>query len=166
MATLPQLIEEDIHRFGVILHALLEHTEAATALIIDKGGFLITHHGNAEEFDLTTIAALASGAFLANQTIANLVSEDNFNSVYQQGEKYSMYATQAGEETLLVVIFKAEHGVGVVKYYSEPAVEKIVDQLKIAYARDPGAGLDLSVLNVADTAGVFKKKRERAKRGS
>ena len=31
--------------------------------------------------------ALASGAFLANQTIANLVHETNFNSVYQQGEK-------------------------------------------------------------------------------
>lgn len=166
MATLPQLIEEDVQRFGVILQSLLQHTEAATALIIDKGGFLITHQGNAEEFDLTTIAALASGAYMANQTIANLVNETNFNSVYQQGEKYSIYATCAGEECLLVVIFQADHSVGLVKYFSEPAAEKIVAQLKIAQERDPGAGLDLSVLNVADTSGVFKKKRERAKRNS
>ena len=163
MATLPQLIEEDIHRLGVVLQELLRLTEASTALIIDKGGFLITHQGNADEFDLTTIAALASGAYMANQTIANLVHETNFNSVYQQGEKYSILATCAGEETLLVVIFEADRSVGVVKYFSEPAVEKIVAQLKVAYERDPGEGLDLSILNVADTSGVFKKKR--SKRG-
>ena len=166
MATLPQLLEEDIHRFSVVLQELLKHTEASTALIIDKGGFLITSQGNADEFDLTTIAALASGAFMANQTIANLVHETNFNSVYQQGEKHSMYATCAGEETILVVIFEADKSVGVVKYFAEPVVEKIVEQLKIAYERDPGEGLDLSVLNVADTTGVFKKKRERTKRGA
>jgi predicted regulator of Ras-like GTPase activity (Roadblock/LC7/MglB family) len=161
MATLPQLIEEDINRLGVVLQELLRLTEASTALIIDKGGFLITYQGNADEFDLTTISALASGAYMANQTIANLVHETNFNSVYQQGEKYSILATCAGEETLLVVIFEASRSVGVVKYFSEPAVEKIVAQLKIAYARDPGEGLDLSILNVADTSGVFKKKRSK-----
>ena len=143
MATLPQLLEEDIQRFGVVLQELLKHTEASTALIIDKGGFLITSQGNADDFDLTTIAALASGAFMANQTIANLVQETNFNSVYQQGEKHSMYATCAGEETILVVIFEADKSVGVVKYFAEPVVEKIVEQLKIAYERDPGEGLDL-----------------------
>ena len=166
MATLPQLIEEDIHRFGVVLCELLKHTEASTALIIDKGGFLITYQGNADAFDLTTIAALASGAYMANQTIANLVHETNFNSVYQQGERYSMFATCAGEETILVVIFEADKSVGVVKYFAEPAIEKITAQLKLAHEREPGEGLDLSVLNVADTSGVFKKKRERQKRSA
>jgi predicted regulator of Ras-like GTPase activity (Roadblock/LC7/MglB family) len=166
MATLPQLIEEDIQRFGVVLQELLKHTEASTALIIDKGGFLITSQGNSDEFDLTTIAALASGAFMANQTIANLVQETNFNSVYQQGEKHSIFAMCAGEEAILVVIFEADKSVGVVKYFAEPVVEKIVEQLKVAYERDPGEGLDLSVLNVADTSGVFKKKRERSKRSA
>ncbi len=159
MATLPQLIEEDIHRLGVILQELLKHTEASTALIIDKGGFLITSQGNADDFDLTTIAALTSGAYMANQTIANLVNEANFNNVYQQGEKHSIYATSAGEETILVVIFEADKSVGVVKYFCEPVAERIMQQLKIAYEREPDQGLDLSVLNVADTSGVFKKKR-------
>jgi predicted regulator of Ras-like GTPase activity (Roadblock/LC7/MglB family) len=164
MATLPQLIEEDIQRLGAVLQELIKHTEASTALIIDKGGFLITSQGNADEFDLTTIAALASGAFMANQTIANLVHETNFSSVYQQGEKHSIFATEAGEETILVVIFEADKSVGVVKYFAEPVVERIVAQLKAAYDREPNGGLDLSVLNVADTSGVFKKKRERSKR--
>jgi predicted regulator of Ras-like GTPase activity (Roadblock/LC7/MglB family) len=158
MATLPQLFEEDIQQLDEVLRELLEKSDATTALIIDKGGFLITHQGDAREFDLTTIAALASGAYLANQTIAGLVQETNFNSVYQQGEKFSMFATNVDEHCLLVVIFNEQFGVGVVKYFAAPAVGRSSRQLKAAHERDPGAGIDLSLLNLADTSGVFKRK--------
>src|ERR1700751_531379 len=102
MATLPQLIEEDVQCLDDALRELLEKSDATTALIIDKGGFLISGQGDTRQFDLTTIAALASGAYMANQTIANLVHEPSFNSVYQQGEKYNIYATCVGDEALLV----------------------------------------------------------------
>src|SRR6266699_1177137 len=115
MATLPQLIEEDVQRLDDELRELLTQTDATTALIIDKGGFLITSAGDARQFDLTTIAALASGAFMANQTIANLIHETNFNSVYQQGEKFSMFVMSVDECCLLVAIFKAQVSVGAVK---------------------------------------------------
>ena len=158
MATLPQLIEEDVQRLEEGLSVLLQRTDATTALIIDKGGFLITSAGDARRFDLTTIAALASGAYLANQTIANLVHETNFNNVYQQGEKFSMFVSCVDEFCLLAVIFRAEVSVGVVKYFAAPAVEQIAKQLQVAQERDPNGGLDLSVLNLADPSEVFKKK--------
>src|SRR5438093_1616735 len=158
MPTLPQLIEEDIQRLDDELRELLEKSDATTALIIDKGGFLITSQGDARRFDLTTISALASGAFMANQTIANLVHEPNFNSVYQQGEKFSMFVLCVDQFCLLAVIFKANVSVGVVKYFAVPAAEQIARQLQIAQVRDPGAGLDLSMLNLADASEVFKKK--------
>jgi predicted regulator of Ras-like GTPase activity (Roadblock/LC7/MglB family) len=158
MATLPQLIEEDIERLGVELRELLEKSDATTALIIDKGGFLITSQGDSRQFDLTTIAALASGAYMANQTIANLVHETNFNSVYQQGENFSMFVICVDENCLLVVIFKAQVSVGAVKYFAAPSVERIGMQFQIAQERDPGAGIDLSEMNLADPSGLFKKK--------
>jgi predicted regulator of Ras-like GTPase activity (Roadblock/LC7/MglB family) len=158
MATLPQLIEEDIERLEEELRNLLEKSDATTALIIDKGGFLISHQGDARQFDLTTIAALASGAFMANQTIAGLVHETSFNSVYQQGEKFSMLVTGVDDDCLLVVIFKAQVSVGAVKYFTGPAIKRIAVQLQIARERDPGAGLDLSELNLADPSEVFKRK--------
>src|SRR5260370_19572997 len=129
MPTLPQLIEEDVQRLDEILRELLAQTDGSTALVIDKGGFLISNCGDSRQFDLTTIAGLASGAFLANQTIANLVHEPNFNSVYQQGERYSMFALCIDEYCLLVVIFKAHVSVGVVKYFPLPAGEKIAAQM-------------------------------------
>lgn len=158
MATLPQLIEEDLERLGGELRELLEKSDATTALIIDKGGFLITSQGDARQFDLTTIAALASGAYLANQTIANLVHETTFNSTYQQGEKFSMFVVCVDDNCLLVIIFKAQVSMGAVKYFAMPAVNRIAVQLQIAQERAPGAGLDLSELNLADPSEMFKRK--------
>lgn len=158
MATLPQLIEEDIQLLDDALRELLKQTEATTALVIDKGGFLITHQGDSRQFDLTTIAALASGAFMANETIANLVHETTFNNVYQQGEKFSMFTITIDEHCLMVVIFKAQLSVGAVKYFAVPAAEKIAKQLQSAQEREPGGGFDLSMLNLADPTELFKRK--------
>ena len=157
MGTLPQLLEEDIQRLDDVLRDLLTQSDATTALILDKGGFLITSQGDARQFDLTTIGALASGAYLANQTIANLVHEENFDSVYQQGETFSMLATNIDEHCLLVVIFRAQVGVGIVKYHATENRKQIAKQLKKAQERDPEAGLDLSVLNLADPSTMFRK---------
>jgi predicted regulator of Ras-like GTPase activity (Roadblock/LC7/MglB family) len=158
MATLPQLIEEDIRRLDSELGELLEKSEATTALIIDKGGFLITSAGDTRQFDLTTIAALASGAYMANQTIASLVHETNFNSIYHQGEKFSLFVMCIDDNSLLTVIFKAQVSVGAVKYFASPAVKHMAVQLQIAHERDPNGSLDLSELNLADPSEIFKKK--------
>jgi predicted regulator of Ras-like GTPase activity (Roadblock/LC7/MglB family) len=158
MPGLPQLLEDDIQRIDEALREFLASADAVTALVIDKGGFLISHQGDAHDYDLTTIAALSSGAFMANQTIAGLVHETNFNSIYQQGEQVSIFVVSVDENCMLVVVFKSQTGVGVVKYFAASAVKRIACQLEIAQERAPGQGLDLSVLNVADTGQFFRKK--------
>jgi predicted regulator of Ras-like GTPase activity (Roadblock/LC7/MglB family) len=158
MATLPQLLEEDVQLLDDALQELLKESDATTALIIDQGGFLITYQGDSRQFDLTTIAALASGAYMASQTIANLVHETSFNSVYQHGEKYSMFTLRIDDECFIVVIFQAQVSVGAVKYFAAPAAAKIAAQLLNAHERDPNEGLDLSVLNLADPSEVFKRR--------
>jgi len=158
MGTLPQLLEEDIQRLDDVLREYLERSDATTALIIDKGGFLITSQGDARRFDLTTIGALASGAYLANQTIANLVHEENFDSVYQQGDTFSMFVTNVDEHCLLMVIFSSKVGVGMVKYHAAEARKLVAEQLRVAQERDPSGSLDLSVLNLADPSELFKRK--------
>lgn len=158
MATLPQLIEEDVRELDQALKEFLAHSDAMTAMVIDKGGFLIAHQGEADQYDLTTIGALASGAFMANQTIAGLVNEDNFSSIYQQGDKFSMFVANVDQHCLLVVIFLSKIGVGVVKFYSKTVVARIAKQLAAAQERSPGLGLDLSVLNSADPQAFFRKK--------
>ncbi len=157
MSTLPQLLEEDIAALDVSLRDLLRKTEADTALIIDRGGFLITQEGQFEDLDTTTLAALSSASFAATQTIAGLIGEQDFSSVYQQGEKSSMLVINVDEYSLLVIVFPASISVGAVKYYAPVTIKKVAMQMKLAHERDPESGLDLSVLNIADTSVLFKK---------
>ena len=158
MATLPQLIEEDVRRLDETLREFLTQTEATAALVIDKGGFLLAHHSRSDEYDLTTIGALASGAFMANQTIAGLVNEKDFSSIYQQGERFSMFVVNVDQHCLLVVIFPSPSGVGVVKFYAAMAVKQIARHLAVAQERNPNAGFDLSELNTANPRDLFRKK--------
>jgi predicted regulator of Ras-like GTPase activity (Roadblock/LC7/MglB family) len=158
MATLPQLIEEDIAGINAALAEFLKQADATAALVIDRGGFLIAHQGSEENMDFTTIGALASGAFMANQTIAGLVNENNFDSIFQQGDTISMVVAHIDENCLLCVIFPSQSGVGAVKYFAGLAISRIAAQLAAASARNPDGGLDLSVLNMADPQELFRKK--------
>ena len=158
MATLPQLLEEDIHIVDGALQEFLRQTSATAALVIDKGGFLVTHQGEAGDIDFTTLAALASGAFMATQTIAGLVNENNFNSTYQQGEKSSLLVIDIDEHCLLVVLFNSQMGVGLMKYYGSGCCSKISRQFVAAKERNPDGGFDLSVLNMASPQELFRKK--------
>ena len=159
MATLPQLIEEDIRQIDSALNDLLAKSEATSALIMDKGGFLITQCGEVRRFDFTTLGALAAAMYAATQGIASLVNEVNFSSVYQQGENFSLLVHNVDEHCLLVVIFRAQISVGAVKFYALNTISDVARQLQAAQARTPGEGFDLSVLNIADTADLFRKKQ-------
>jgi predicted regulator of Ras-like GTPase activity (Roadblock/LC7/MglB family) len=158
MATLPQLIEEDMVRVDTVLREFIQQADAIAALLIDKGGFLIAQQGEPGEMDFTTIAALASGAFMANQTIAALVKEKDFNSTYQQGETFSLFVINVDHNCLLVVIFKSQSGIGVVKYFATAATAALAQQLALAAERAPGRGFDLSELNLANPQELFRKK--------
>lgn len=158
MATLPQLIEDDVRQLDETLQDFLAQTDATVALIIDKGGFMITHQGDPGELDLTTIGALASGAFMASQSIAGLVNEKDFNHTSLQGEQCSVFTVNVDEHCLLIVVFPSKTGVGVVKYYSTAVITRLARQLAVARERDPEGGLDLSEMNVADPQDFFRKK--------
>jgi predicted regulator of Ras-like GTPase activity (Roadblock/LC7/MglB family) len=158
MLIVPQLLEADIHQLDAALRDLLKLGDATTALLTDQAGFLITHQGDDQQFDLTTVAALGSGAYMANQSIANLIHEKNFSSTYQQGEQHSLFVTCVDDQCLLLVIFQAQNSVGAVKYYATGICRRLAAQLQFARQREPGAGVDLATLNLADSESVFKRR--------
>ena len=156
---LPQLIEEDMREIDGALGDLLTKSEATSALVLDKGGFLITQCGETRRFDTTTLGALAAAMYAATQGIASLVGEIDFSSVYQQGENISLLVNNVDEHCLLLVIFRAQISVGAVKYYALGTIAQLAKQLRAAQARAPDEGYDLSVLNMADSAEFFRKKQ-------
>lgn len=158
MPTLPQLFEEDIAELDSALQDLCIKSDASIAFLIDKGGFVITQSAREADFDVMTLAALSAASFAATESIASLVHEKNFSSVYQQGEKFSLLVLNVDDNSLLTVIFEAKLSVGAIKYFSTDIIRRIIMQLQIAEAREPGTGLDLSMLNLADPSPLFRRK--------
>ncbi len=157
MPGLPPLIAEDVQALDGALDELLRQSEATAALVIDKGGPLIDQRGAVDQFDTTTISALAAGSFCATQAIAGLLGEADFASIYQQGERYSVLFCNIDENVLLIVIFKAELSVGAVKYYAAATVQEVGRQLQAAQQRAPEKSVDLVSMNVLDVSTIFRK---------
>lgn len=139
------------------LDDLLRQSEAVAALIIDKGGPLVSQRGAVANFDTTTIAALAAGSFCATQAIAERVGESNFSNIYQQGEHNSLLFCNIDDDVLLIVIFNTEVSVGAIKYYAASTVGAVNSQLQKARQRAPGESMDLVSMNVLDTSNIFRK---------
>lgn len=154
---LPQLIAEDIREFERVLGELITRSESNAAMIIDKAGFLITQCGEVEQLDSTTLAALAAGSYAATQGMASVVSEPNFNSVYQQGENFSLLVQNVDGETLLLVVFASHVSVGAVKYFANTAAPQLALQFEAARVRNPDAGIDLAMMNMEDSSAYFRK---------
>jgi len=154
---LPQLIAEDVQEIDRLLGELISRSEATATMLIDKAGFLITQAGDFENFDSTTLAALAAGSFAATQGMASVVSEPNFNSVYQQGETFSLLVQNVEFDTLIVVVFAAHVSVGAVKYFANAAVPQVAQQLETARQRNPDGALDLSMMNMENSSEFFRK---------
>jgi len=152
----PQLTEEDIQFFDKALADLIKKSEATLTMIVEKAGYLIHQHGNAEALDTTTLATLGSNAYNATEFMAQLLNEHNFASMYQQGEAFSTLILNINEDALLVIVFGTQQTVGSMKYYAAPVVKQINEQMKIASARGETA-LDLSDLDPVDVQALFRR---------
>jgi predicted regulator of Ras-like GTPase activity (Roadblock/LC7/MglB family) len=158
MGQFPTLNQEDIDCLETVLRDLLKKSEAHIALLVEKAGYLIHQCGNPDQIDTTTFATLGSNAYNAVQFMASLVNENNFTSMYQQGENYSTLMVNVDENSLLVIVFPTHLTVGSMKYYASPTVKTIADRIHIATMRKD-TGLDLSDLNPTDVQTLFQKKQ-------
>ena len=158
MGQFPSLNQADIDLIDGVLHDFLKKSEANIALLVEKAGYLIHQCGSPDKVDTTTFATLGSNAYNAVQFMASLVNENNFTSMYQQGENFSTLMVNVDENSLLVIVFATHLTVGSMKYYATPAAKQIAEQIQLATGRSDGIGIDLSDLNVADSQGLFLKR--------
>ena len=158
MGQFPQLIQEDLDHLNLVMHELLNKSEANIALLVEKAGYLIHQCGTQDSMDTTTFATLGSNAYNAVQFMAQLVNEQNFTSMYQQGENFSTLMINVDENSLLVVVFPTHLTVGSMKYYASPAARSIAHRIEVATQRSPHTGLDLSDLDPKSAQELFRKK--------
>jgi predicted regulator of Ras-like GTPase activity (Roadblock/LC7/MglB family) len=101
-------------------------TEAECVILADISGQLVSLHGQLEEGDPVLVAALAAGDVAAMAELSRQIGEDNpSGSFLHEGEHKSIYLANVADSFILIVIFRAETLVGMVRLFAGRTAEKI-----------------------------------------
>jgi predicted regulator of Ras-like GTPase activity (Roadblock/LC7/MglB family) len=86
--------------------------------LIDRDGQPIAFHGEIGDMDTTSFSSLAAGNVAATNSMAKLIGEDVFPSVFHEGEHESIFISIIGR-SLLVVVFDERSTLSLVKIRSK-----------------------------------------------
>jgi predicted regulator of Ras-like GTPase activity (Roadblock/LC7/MglB family) len=127
--------------FGAITTALqkfLFESNARCALLVDRSGQLVATVGEKPDFDPTAFASLTAADFSANDQLAKLIGETDFNSLFHQGDKESMYLADVARRVILVVLFDTRTTLGLVRLKMKETVGELTRLFEQVFARGAG----------------------------
>ena len=143
--------EEDFGAITRSLQAFLKESNARCALLVDRTGQLVATVGEQPKFDPTTFATLTAADFSANDQLAKLIGENDFNSLFHQGEKESMYLADIARRVIIVVLFDNRTTLGMVRLKMRQTVQELTQMFEQMFARSAAnAGSAPSILAGAD----------------
>ena len=117
--------EDDYGAITDTLQRFLGDSNARCALLVDRAGQLVATVGEQPNFDPTAFATLTAADFSANDQLAKLIGENDFNSLFHQGEKESMYLADVARRVILVVLFDNRTTLGLVRLKMKATVDEL-----------------------------------------
>src|SRR5438552_12826245 len=118
-------MEDDFGAITRSLERFLADCDAHCAMLVDRTGQLVATVGKKPTFDPTAFATLTAADFSANDQLARLVGETDFQALFHQGEKESMYLAAVAGRVILVVLFDTRTTLGLVRLKMKPTVEEL-----------------------------------------
>lgn len=137
--------EDDFGAITSSLQKFLFESNARCALLVDRTGQLVATVGEQPTFDPTAFATLTAADFSANDQLAKLIGESDFNSLFHQGEKESMYLADVARRVILVVLFDTRTTLGLVRLKMKETVidlgklfDEVFSRAASGQAQQPG----------------------------
>jgi predicted regulator of Ras-like GTPase activity (Roadblock/LC7/MglB family) len=127
--------EDDYGAITQTLQRFLYESNARCALLVDRTGQLVATVGDQPSFDPTAFATLTAADFSANDQLARLIGETDFNTLFHQGERESMYLADVARRVILVVLFDARTTLGLVRLKTKAAVDELARLFDQVFAR-------------------------------
>ena len=127
--------EDDYSAITDSLTRFLGESNARCALLVDRAGQLVATVGEPPNFDPTAFATLTAADFSANDQLAKLIGENDFNSLFHQGEKESMYLADVARRVILVVLFDNRTTLGLVRLKMKATVEELNQPFAAVFKR-------------------------------
>jgi predicted regulator of Ras-like GTPase activity (Roadblock/LC7/MglB family) len=142
--------EEDFGAITESLQRFLHETNARCALLVDRSGQLVATVGEQPTFDPTAFATLTAADFSANDQLAKLIGESDFNSLFHQGEKESMYLADIARRVILVALFDNRTTLGLVRLRIKDTVSELTKLFHEVFTRGKAAAQQPGLLAGAD----------------
>src|ERR671922_1188492 len=127
--------EDDFNAITASLQSFLKECNARCALLVDRTGQLVATVGEQPKFDPTAFATLTAADFSANDQLAKLIGENDFSSLFHQGEKESMYLADVMHRVILVVLFDSRTTLGLVRLKVKGAVDELARLFRAVFER-------------------------------
>ena len=142
--------EDDFAAITRALEHFLTDCNARCALLVDRTGQLVATVGEKPSFDPTAFATLTAADFSANDQLAKLIGENDFQSLFHQGEKESMYLADIARRVILVVLFDNRTTLGLVRLKMRQTVAELTQIFDQVFLRAASANASPSILAGAD----------------
>ncbi|HBN09200.1 MAG TPA: hypothetical protein DD435_11330 [Cyanobacteria bacterium UBA8530] len=121
--------EDGIERIRKLLHELVDDVDARSAFLVEKNGQMIANEGDVHGIDTTALASLISGAFASTRAVARLIGETEFQAMFQQGERSSIFLYALNTQDILVVIYNDMSKTGLVKVQAQQTAVALSEQI-------------------------------------
>src|SRR3954466_14402385 len=131
--------EDDYGAITETLQRFLGEANARCAMLVDRAGQLVATVGEQPTFDPTAFATLTAADFSANDQLAKLIGENDFNSLFHQGEKESIYLADIARRVILVVLFDNRTTLGLVRLKMKATVMELTQLFEQVFSRAKSA---------------------------
>ena len=130
---------EDVHLLDELLTGFVGETQARCAALVDRSGRLLTAAGDTGAMDRVTFASLVAGDFAASDQLASLLGEQEFSSLYHQGEGRAMFLADVSGWAILAALFDGRTTLGMVRLKSKAMVPRFASLFAGIAERGPQA---------------------------
>jgi predicted regulator of Ras-like GTPase activity (Roadblock/LC7/MglB family) len=128
--------EEETSMIVQCLERLVAGTEASYGMVLDRAGQIIAAQGDAYRDEGIPLGALLAGTFASSREVARLLKEKDFRVLFQEGRRENLFTELVEEQWMLVIVFKQQAHLGLVKILSKKATKELEGVLKLVRARN------------------------------
>lgn len=139
---------EDLKRAAEALaepmKTFVRSSRVRTAVLVNRSGQVLAHHGFGEEYDIGSVAALAAAAHSSAHALAELTGAGRWMHLHHAGKDNQLFLAPfvvGSEHLVLVAIFDQDSTLGLVQLF--------FDRLADAVRESPGLGQTLRPGDVA-----------------
>lgn len=137
------------------MRSFVRESRVRTAILVNRSGQVLAHHGFARGFDVANVAALAAATHSSAHALAELTGAGKWMHLHHAGREHQLFLAPfggGGEQLVLVAIFDQDSTLGLVQLFFDRLIEAVREIPELsqalpvsdmeAFESDLEAGLD------------------------